>query len=169
MQTTTSDLSVAPPRAWVGAAFVTGLLVGTLDIAAASIHYVLVAHKSPANVLNFIASGIFGPTAFSGGAGMALAGLALHYFIATMFALAFYWLAGRWPTLPRHKVLAGLLYGVLIWLLMNLLVLPLSQTPELPFKLVSAAIGAGILMLCVGLPIALRAARYYARNQPPAG
>jgi uncharacterized membrane protein YagU involved in acid resistance len=164
MQTSIFDSTATEkPLGWVRAAFLTGLLAGTLDFAAAAIQYVLLAHKSPVNVLNFIASGVFGKAAFAGGSGMALAGLALHYLIAVLFALAFYWLAAHWLRLRRHPGLAGVGYGMLVWLVMNLVVVPGSQAPQLPFKPLSAAIGLGILVLCIGLPIALRAARFYTR------
>lgn len=44
-----------------------GLLVGTLDITAASVQYYARTGKSPLNVLRFVASGVFGQAALSGG------------------------------------------------------------------------------------------------------
>lgn len=163
----TSSPPLAPtthPGRWVPAALITGLLAGTLDIAAACTQYGLATHKSPVNVLNFVASGVFGPAAFAGGPGMALAGLGFHYLIAIGWAGAFYWLYPRVALLRNPPVLVGLLYGAVVWLVMNRLVLPNSQAPKLPFKPGPAALGLGILMLCIGLPIAWRAARYYARG-----
>ena len=156
--------SAARRPGWARAALLTGLLAGTLDITAACTQYVLMAHKSPVNVLHFVASGFFGPAAQAGGAGMALAGLAFHYLIAGTWAVVFYWLYPRLPWLRKlPPVLAGLGYGAVVWLVMNRLVVPSSRVPQRPFSLQSAAIGMGILMLCIGLPIALRAARHYGR------
>jgi uncharacterized membrane protein YagU involved in acid resistance len=162
METASSTLLQYRPAGWLRAAFITGLIAGTLDIAAACTQYVLMAHKPPANVLYFVASGIVGNAAFAGGPAMALMGLALHYGISLFFAVAFYWLYSRLPGLGRHRVLAGLVYGAVVWLIMNALVVPFSQTPKLPFNLFSAAVGVAIIMLCIGLPISLRAARFYA-------
>ncbi|HYG39365.1 MAG TPA: hypothetical protein VD908_12125 [Cytophagales bacterium] len=71
-----------------------GLLVGTLDILAAFIHYIIASGKSdPFVVLKFIASGVFGNEAFVGGNIMIVAGLILHYIIALGFTLFFFWLS----------------------------------------------------------------------------
>ncbi|MDQ2770242.1 MAG: hypothetical protein M3Y54_07060 [Bacteroidota bacterium] len=157
---------VAPATtSWLPSALLTGLLAGTLDIAAACTQYALMTHKPPVQVLHYVASGAFGPAAMAGGARMAGAGLLFHYGIATGFALAFYWLAARWPALLRRPVLAGLGYGVLVWVVMNLVVVPLTRIPARPLHLLPSAIGLGILMLCIGLPIALRAVRFF-RPQP---
>ena len=152
------------PGGWGRAAVLTGLLAGTLDIAAACTQYVLLTHKSPVNVLDFIASALFGKEAFAGGIGMALTGLAAHYLIAILFAMFFYWLCPRLPWFLQRPVLAGVFYGLAVWLLMNLLVLPNSRVAVQPLQPVPSAIGLGILILCIGLPIAIRAARYYTRR-----
>ncbi|MBJ6111043.1 hypothetical protein JAO73_18620 [Hymenobacter sp. BT523] len=158
-----------PPAArragWVAAASLTGLVAGSLDIAAACTQYVLLTHKPPVNVLHFVASGLFGPAALAGGASMALAGLAFHYGIACTWALVLYWLYPRWSLLSQlPPLLVGLFYGAAVWAIMNLLVVPASQIPPRPFTLPSAAMAMGILMACIGLPIAWRAARYYGRR-----
>ena len=156
----------APPTVnWLPSALLTGLLAGTLDISAACAQYALMTHKPPVQILYYVASGAFGPAAMGGGVTMALAGLLVHYFIATFFACAFYWLAARWLGLLRRPVLAGLGYGVLVWVLMNVGVVPLTRIPARPFHLLPSAVGMGILMLCIGLPTALRAARFF---RPPA-
>ncbi|GAA4044661.1 hypothetical protein GCM10022409_33410 [Hymenobacter glaciei] len=153
------------PVGWGRAAFVTGLLAGTLDITAACTQYVLTTHKSPVDVLDFIASALFGKEAFAGGVGMALTGLVAHYLIAIMFAVFFYWLSPRLTWLLEHPVLAGVFYGMAVWLLMNLVVLPNSRVGVRPLEPVPSAIGLGILILCIGLPIAVRATRYYNRRR----
>ena len=45
----------------------TGLLAGTLDILAAFIQSYLMANVVPSTVLKYIASGVFGKSAYSGG------------------------------------------------------------------------------------------------------
>ncbi|MBD2724727.1 hypothetical protein [Hymenobacter armeniacus] len=165
METSLLPSPAARRTGWVAAALLTGLLAGTLDIAAACTQYVLLAHKPPVNVLRFVASGLFGPAALAGGAGMALAGLVFHYGIACAWALVLYWLYPRWSLLRQlPPLLVGLLYGAVVWAIMNLLVVPASRIPPRPFNLPSAAMAMGILMACIGLPIAWRAARYYGRR-----
>ncbi len=155
-------LASARPLGWGRAALAAGLLAGTLDITAACTRYTLATHKSFANVLTYVASGCFGPAAFTGGAAMAWAGLALHYLIATGFAVAFFLLYPRLALLRGRPVPTGLLYGVAVWLVMNLIIVPLSRAHKLPFTVAGAAREMAILMVCVGLPIAVLAARYYA-------
>ena len=161
METSARRPAIPSPASWLPSALLTGLLAGTLDISAACTQYALMTHQPPVQVLHYVASGAFGPAAMAGGAGMAGAGLLFHYGIATGFACAFYGLAARWPQLLRRPVLAGLGYGVVVWLIMNLGVVPLTRIPARPFHLLPSAIGMAILMLCIGLPTALRAAGFF--------
>jgi hypothetical protein len=108
---------------------------------------------TPARVLRFVASGVLGAAAASGGAGVAALGLALHFLIALGWA-AVYWMASRKIAFLRtHPVPSGLVYGVFVYFLMALVVVPLSAVPPRPFVL--SPIMVVIHMLCVGLPIAL--------------
>ena len=139
----------------------TGLLVGTLDAAAAVIQFIIPTIRNPVRIFEYIASGVFGLDAFSGGTLMAIIGLFFHYFIATAWTSLFFTLYPRIPWLAKNKVAGGLLYGVLIWLMMNLVILPLSHVPHIPIRIIGAAIGMLILMFVVGLPISLSAHKYY--------
>ncbi|MCB2407914.1 DUF1440 domain-containing protein [Hymenobacter lucidus] len=139
----------------------TALVAGTLDIVAACTQFALTTGKSPVIVLQFVASGVFGKAAFTGGPAMAVWGLLLHFLIATIFTVAYFWLYPRLPWLGRHPVAAGLGYGVVVWLIMNRMVVPLSGVAPQPFIPLKALMAAAILMLCIGLPIALLTARYY--------
>lgn len=130
------------------------LVAGTLDITAACTYYPLTAGISPVAILQGIASGWLGPAAFSGGLRTAALGLASHYLIALIWTVLFFVSARTFGWLTRHRVLAGLGYGVVVWLIMNLVVLPLSNVRHRPFQLWPSVVGAVILMLCIGLPIA---------------
>jgi hypothetical protein len=136
-----------------------GFIAGTLDICAASIQYYIKTGKGPENVLKFIASGVFGKDAFSGGHLMSACGLLLHYIIAFAFTVFFFFLYPRLKFLSVNLFLTALLYGIFTWLVMNRVVLPLSNTPALPFSWLGAAIAAGILTLCIGLPLAIIAGK----------
>lgn len=142
-----------------------GLTAGTLDILAAFLVYCLIKQATtPMQLLQYIASGVFGKTAFAGGWDTALLGLGFHFLIAFTFAAAYFFVFPYIPFLKERKVAAGLLYGIAIWAVMNLLVLPLvfHNTPN--FKLEAVSLGAVILMLCVGLPISLITQRHYERH-----
>ncbi|MBD2769764.1 hypothetical protein IC235_17885 [Hymenobacter sp. BT664] len=157
-------------RPWAWSAGATGLLAGTLDITAACLQFVVVTHKSPANVLRFVASGLFGQAALTGGAGMALVGLGLHYLIAIVFAVVFYWLYSRLPLLWKlPSAVPGVIYGEVVGLIMNWVVVPSSHVPRQPYNPASGPMSLSIV-LCIGLPIAVRAARYYSPDRlRPAG
>jgi hypothetical protein len=137
-----------------------GLIAGTLDICAAFLTAWLRAGVSPVRVLHFIASGLLGRAAFTGGAKTALLGLALHFLIATVAAAVFYFASRKWLFLIERPVHFGLLYGVAVFLFMNFVVLPLSLVTRGPVTVSGFVIGLLTIMFCVGLPIALIVRRF---------
>lgn len=138
-----------------------GLLAGTLDAIAAIVVY----GANPAGMFRFIASGAFGAgQAFSGGSIMVFWGVLFHYFIAFSWTGLFFFVYPVFPFLRKNKYFTGMIYGLFVWVMMNRVVLPLSQIPQRPFNLNGALIGATILMIAVGLPIALLIHRYYYRK-----
>ena len=136
-----------------------GLIVGTLDISAAFVHYYLRTEKNPIAVLYFIASGIFGQDAFSGDKMMAVAGLLFHFCIAMTFTFLFFVLIRKFPSLGQHRILTGIGYGIFIWIVMALIVLPLSSIPKHPLTLHNSLIAISILIVCIGLPLSFMASR----------
>jgi uncharacterized membrane protein YagU involved in acid resistance len=106
-------------------------------------------------ILQGIASGMLGSRAFAGGAATAVLGLALHYLIALVWTLVFFVAARRFKALRRRPVLVGMVYGVIVWSVMNVIVLPLSAVSQGSFNLGQAVVGTVMLMFCIGLPIAL--------------
>ena len=140
-----------------------GLIAGTLDICAAFLTAWLRRGVSPAAVLRFVASGLLGPAAFTGGGKTAAIGLALHFLIATGATIVFYLASRKFLFLIDKPVHFGLLYGVAVYLFMNFVVLPLSLVPRGPMTVSGFIIGLLTIMFCVGLPIALIVRRYSAR------
>jgi hypothetical protein len=154
---------------------VTGILAaggaaGALDILAAFATTIARGHR-PVGVLKAIASGLLGPDAFSRGNGVAALGLFLHFFIATGWAAIYWLLSRRFPVLVRRPVPAGALYGIAVFWLMRLVVVPLSAAPDFSDGSVTGILrGMAIHITCVGLPIALvlsRAARAPVRALAP--
>lgn len=138
-----------------------GLLAGTLDGLAAIIVYVQVLGLiSFSQLFQGIARGVFGKSAFSGGTPMVLYGIFFHYLIAYIFSIIYFFMFPIISFFRLHKFLSGLLYGLLVWLVMNLLVLPLVKI-NMPFHLVGVIRGIVILMICVGLPVSFIVSRYY--------
>ncbi|HSL20222.1 MAG TPA: hypothetical protein VK886_01710 [Vicinamibacterales bacterium] len=137
-----------------------GLVVGVLDILAAfAVRAAFTGAFRPMLVLQGIASGLLGPSAFQGGASTAALGMALHFLIAFVVAAVYFTASRRLRVLVRQPFLYGPIYGVLVYLVMNQIVLPLSRvnlrTP--PMSLVATMIL--VHMVFVGLPIALVVSR----------
>lgn len=140
---------------------ITGLLAGTLDALGAIVVY----QAEPAGMFKYIASGAFGAgRAFSGGTVMVLWGVLFHYFIAFSWTILFFFLYPTSTVLQKNKYVTGLLYGIFVWIMMNRVILPLSEIPQQPFNLKGALVGASILMVAIGLPIAFLTHRYYSRK-----
>ncbi|WP_262690844.1 hypothetical protein [Kordiimonas aestuarii] len=137
-----------------------GSIAGTLDILYAISAYSLRGVK-PMVILQSVASGVQGAQAYSGGGTSAALGLGLHFFMTTLMALIYVLAAQVFPILTTRPVMTGAAYGVLLYLVMNYVVVPLSlavpgRPPEGWYIL-----GALFAHLClVGVPIALTAAKF---------
>jgi uncharacterized membrane protein YagU involved in acid resistance len=142
-----------------------GLLVGTIDILSAFGWYFIKTGKTRfLDIFKFIASGIFGKQAFAGGTAMILTGLFLHYFIAFAFTIFFFLVFKKIRPLSKHKILTAVVYGLFIWSVMNLIVVPLSAVASRPFSFSNALINILILIIGIGLPLSFIASAYY-KNQ----
>jgi hypothetical protein len=158
----TRQAPAAPAVSAVRTALVAGLVAGTLDISAALLVFAGLLQKVGARqLLQSVASGLWGRAAYAGGWPLALAGLGLHYLIALGWAALYVLAARRRPALRRYWVLSGVLYGALVWAVMNLLVVPLSQAGRGPLTLQGIMLNLLILILMVGLPIAALTRRAY--------
>lgn len=131
-----------------------GLIAGTLDITAACIQFYLRTGKGPESVLRFVASGLFGSKAFGGSNIYIWAGLAIHFCIAITFAFVFYFLANKIAAMRANRLVTGILYGIAVWAVMNFAVLPLTQAPPLKQTVSGSLQAAGILIVCIGIPLA---------------
>ena len=137
------------------------LTVGTLDGLDAIVFFGL-RGASPVRIFQSIAGGLLGRAAWvSGGLPTAALGLVVHYFIAFVIVTTFVLASKRLTVLTRHPIWSGLLYGVGVYLVMNLIVIPLSALGRGAFVLPVVANGVLIHMFGVGLPSSLfaRAAR----------
>ncbi len=135
------------------------LIAGTLDLSDALIFYGL-RGVPPTRILHGIAVGLLGRAALTGGPGSTVLGLLLHYFIATTVA-TIYIFASRSLPLSRRPLLWGGLYGVVVYIVMNYVVIPLSRIGPRPTPpLIPLINGVAALVFCIGIPIALIARRY---------
>jgi hypothetical protein len=131
------------------------LLAGTLDIVFA---FVLAGGVAP--VLRTVASGPLGDAVADGPAGAPL-GLAVHFAIMAAMAAAYIIAADRIPLLARRWWLMGPIYGVVLWIVMYWIVMPLRwdsyTTPNEPVAIARQLFAHCVL---VGLPIAWFAMRH---------
>ena len=113
----------------------------------------------PIQVLQYIASGAMGQSAFQGGREAAALGAAFHFTIAWAVAAVFVLASRRLRVLKTHAVSAGLLYGMAVYFFMSYLVLPMSAVAVSTFKpglFLNGVLGHALF---VGLPISLLARR----------
>jgi uncharacterized membrane protein YagU involved in acid resistance len=160
----TASGSTSTDRPWA-AILVGGVIAGVLDICSA---FVAAGSRgvTPFQVLQSVASGLYGGESFAGGWRTALIGLALHFLIA-FTATAIYWLASRkLRVLIERPVLCGFVYAELVYLFMNFVVLPLSAIGRVGWKLSWQHMLAGPVghLVFVGLPIALAVRHFSARR-----
>jgi hypothetical protein len=164
MSTHTPSIEQKPAGHFGRALLLTGLLAGTLDAASASTQFFLTTGRSPALVWKYVASAVFGPPAMKGGAGMVLLGLLFHYVIAFSFSYLYFRLYPRIPLLSRSPWLSGFLYALFVWVVTNLLLVPMTRVHQFPFSLKGILIGAGILVIAIGIPISLMVHNFYSKK-----
>ena len=131
-----------------------GLVAGVLDATDGVIAYGTEG-LNPIQVLQYIASGALGKSAFQGGLVTAALGAAFHFLITWVAAAVFVFASQRLTVLKKHAVPAGLFYGTSVYFFMNYLVLPLSAVAASTFQLglfLNGVIGHAFF---VGLPISL--------------
>lgn len=165
MDSSPAPASPARSSSLVGAIAVAALVAGTLDYTAAITNFLLNGGKDPTRIAWYIASALLGrDAAYAGGAATAALGIAMHYAIATSWTVLFFVSYPRLALLRKNVVLIGALYGLFVWTMMNLVFVPLTRIKQAPFNPTGAAIQAGILVGCIGLPIALLARRHFSRS-----
>lgn len=139
------------------------LISGVLDAAAAIIVYKLFYNYSPIQIYQFVASGMLGPDAYTGGVPAALLGLAFHFLIAFFASYVFFLAFPCLSFLGNYKIVAGLLYGFVVWAVMNLVIIPMSKIPAAHFDTL-AVLAIIWHMILVGLPISLMVYSYYKKE-----
>lgn len=132
-----------------------GIVVGSLDISYATLFWWF-RGVAPTRVFQSVAAGVLGKASFTGGMNSALLGAALHYFIAFSIVIV-YWLAAKsLPVLTKHAVICGIVYGILVYIVMNYVVIPLSNAARpKSFNLLWVTCSVIVHMFLIGLPAAL--------------
>ena len=138
------------------------MVAGTLDIMLAAM-LSLLRGNAPADMLRFVASGPF-PHATEWGAAGAWLGLVTHFTLMAIMAAAFVLIAQNRPALTASPLKWGVIYGLVTYVVMNLIVVPLRFPAAWPPQPIGIATQLFAHILLVGIPIALIAARQRLRT-----
>jgi hypothetical protein len=136
-----------------------GSLCGVLDAVAATTAFRLQGVPW-IRLWQSVASGLLGESAFRQGAKSAAFGLLLHFFIAFAAAGTFCLTALHVAILLRYPLTFGALYGIAVFVVMNLIVRPLSRQTKRPVTRTGVSIQLIIHMVIVGPSISLSAAHF---------
>jgi uncharacterized membrane protein YagU involved in acid resistance len=130
------------------------LAVGVLDALDAVVFFGLRSAVPPIRIFQSIAAGLLGrAAAFQGGLGTAALGVGLHFCIAFAIVATYFVVSRRLRILTDRPVIFGLLYGVAVYFVMNMIVVPLSAAggssaappwPVLVNGLLIHAVGVGL-------------------------
>jgi len=137
-------------------------VVAVLDISFAATYWVVYRGAITfTRLLQSIASGLLGKAAFDGGAGTAWVGAAAHCTVALGWSTIFLLAARRWPAFRRelgrrHGALkVGMPFGMMVWLAMNFVVVPLSHARPTPVWSTWFFVSLAWHAVGVGLPMAV--------------
>lgn len=133
------------------------LVAGTLDILFA-ICLSLYFGRGPMNMLRFVASGPFPPATEWGEMGSIL-GLLVHFTLMGIMAAAFIIVAQQRPAILDTPIRSGMAYGLVTYVVMNLVVVPVRFDVKLPPSTTSITTQLFAHIVLVGIPFALIAAR----------
>jgi hypothetical protein len=143
----------------------TTLIAGCLDITAACIQAYLSKSVTPDILLKFIASGVFGKDAFSGGFEFILFGLFVHFLIVFASTLTYFLVYPKLKLLQTNIFLSSLFVALIAWAITTRLIIPLSKIQTPSFDFTKALIAISVLYLCIGLPITFFAKKFYGKRR----
>jgi hypothetical protein len=133
----------------------TALIAGTLDIIYAIAFSYFRSGTAPSRLLQSVAYGALGREAYNGGAATAALGLGFHFLIAFTITAIFFAAASQYPVLTRRPLIAGSLFGIGVYLVMNFVVIPLSRIGPRPLPAAIVTVtGVLVHMSLIGVPIA---------------
>jgi hypothetical protein len=136
-----------------------GLAAGTFDIAYACAFWGVKRRVPAQRILQSVAAGLLGKASFEGGAKTAALGLALHFLIAVTMAVTYFLVARRWARLWQRPWLCGAAYGVLLYVVMNDVVVPLSAAGPGSKDPLWVGLSIAVHAFLVGVPCAVFARR----------
>lgn len=133
-----------------------GFVAGTLDIGAAA----SMSSLNPLVVMRLVASGLLGKDALMGGLLVSALGMLLQWAMSLIIAAIFVIVSTRLPQMIRNWIPASLVYGVVVFLVMSYVVVPLSNAPFKSNTTVYSFVLNLLAMLLYGLIIGFFARRF---------
>lgn len=142
----------------------TTAIVAVLDISFAGTYWVVIRGATTfPRIFQSIAAGLLGKAAFQGGSQTVILGAILHCVVAAGWTGVFFVAVRYWRGLgallqrPAGALIAGMPYGVFVWLMMTLAIIPLSRTTPASVASTWFWISLAWHAVGVGLPIAIGA------------
>ena len=140
-----------------------GIVAGALDITYACVHWHLAHGVAPTRIFQSVAAGLIGrEAAVAGGLPTAMLGLGAHFLLTIIMAAFFVAWTAMVPALNRWPLLSGVTYGLGLFVVMQLVVLPMSAIGAAGEFPKGQFLFGGLLIHAfgVGLPIALIAKHF---------
>jgi hypothetical protein len=162
---TTKSKSVQPA---IRTILVACLVAGTLDITYAIIMWGPVFGKvSAGQILRGIASTLIGKNALAGGIPTALIGLAMHFGISLAWTTIYFFLYPYIPFLSRSKWVSGVIYGIVVWSMMGIVIVPLVTGRAWHYNTIPVLKNIAPMIVLFGPAIAFIVGRHYHPIQRP--
>src|ERR1700759_3701012 len=109
-------------------ALLASVLAGVPDIFAAA----ALVRQPPSRILQMVASGLLGKASYEGGWTTAALGLALQVAMSLVIALVYNIAVAQSSLVRGNPLIFGALYGVVVYVVMNFVVVPLSRAHPKP-------------------------------------
>jgi len=143
-------------RAIIARGIIAGIIGGILIDAFLYVVQIMPAHGSILGLWQFVASTAIGPNAFTN-PNSAWLGLFMHVCTSIAWGIAFSYVAHTRPGISNHPYISGLVYGVIVMIIMDIV---LMVAKSFPSPTVQSALTA-LIAHCIffGLPVSLYVSR----------
>lgn len=110
--------------------------------------------------LRFISRGIYGKDALDGPFSMVTQGFLFHFIITSIWTGSFFMLYPGFNFQQPNWIKTGVVFGLLVWGIMNFAVVPIAITKDFPKALDFLGKSLAMHILFFGLPLALIYIKY---------
>ena len=113
-------------------------------------------HQPITVIWQSVAANALGKSAFSN-PGSAWLGLVMHFAVSIAWGCAFSYVAHTRPQVPAHPYLSGVVFGVIVMIIMNIVQMAANGMPQLTVQFLLV----GLIAHCIffGLPVSLYVSR----------